>query len=135
MTNLQERLDKAVRDLTKPIIKEKIIAIDFDGTIVEQAFPEIGKLLPYAKEVLYNLYYQGYYIIIWTCRGGQELIDAKDFLDKKGIMYHKLNENAPFERVGFMPHPKIFADVYIDDRNLGGFPGWEYVEEMLSEGV
>lgn len=110
-----------------------VIAVDFDGTIVEHNFPKIGDLLPFAKEVINKLHKEGYYIIIWTCRGEYSLIDMINFLDKNKIHYDKINENAPYEILGFKPFPKIVADIYIDDRNLGGFPGWLKTYKILTE--
>lgn len=112
----------------------KIIAIDFDGTIVEHQFPEIGPLMPNAKEVINRLHEQGHYIIIWTCRNmtepeHPEWTDAPipaviAFLRNNGIHFDSINENHPAQ--GFwLQARKVFADIYIDDRNLGGFPGWE----------
>lgn len=106
---------------------KRILAIDFDGTIVEHAYPQIGKLMPFAKSAINLLYELNNYIIISTCRGGQELNCARFHLDLMGIKYHKINENAPFEMIGFQPFPKVFANVYIDDLNFGGFPGWQKV--------
>jgi hypothetical protein len=109
-----------------------IIAIDFDGTIVEHKFPEIGKLLPGAKEVI-NKLAKSYTIIIWTCRNheetSKEFLDMITFLLDNDIEYHYINQNDP--KNPFQPYPKIFANIYIDDRSLGGFPGWDVVEAML----
>jgi histidinol phosphatase-like enzyme len=96
-----------------------IVAIDFDGTIVEHEFPEMGDLKPYAKEVINKLHEEGYYIIIWTCRGEYGLIDAINFLKENEIHFDKINENAPYEMICFKPSPKIFANFYVDDRNVG----------------
>jgi len=107
-------------------MKKIIIAIDFDGTIIEHKFPDIGPLKLNAKEVINKLYEEGYYIIIWTCRGGSELLKVYDFMKNKGFLYHKINENRPFRELGFAPFPKIYADIYIDDKNLGSVPDdWE----------
>lgn len=116
-----------------------IIAIDFDGTIVEHQFPNIGPLRTNAKEVINRLYDEGHGIIIWTCRTSQNIFpastrptvfDVKDFLDKEGIKYHTINNNIP--ELSFQPSPKVYADVYIDDRQLGGIPDdWEDIYVKL----
>lgn len=112
-----------------------IFAIDFDGTIVKHEYPKIGDLRPRAKSVINKLYDKGHYIIIWTCRNDPELTEAINYLKMIRIKYHKVNENAPLKLVGFKTAPKIFANVYIDDLNLGGFPGWDYVRKLyLKEG-
>lgn len=114
------------------IFEKVIIAVDFDGTIVEHKFPEIGELKKDAKEVINKLYDDGYYIIIWTCRAGYQLIDMVNFLKEKEIKYHKVNENAPFEMIGFKPSPKIFANIYIDDANLDSLPEWTKIYRRIT---
>jgi len=110
-----------------------IIAIDFDGTIVENKYPKIGTLRKGAKAVINRLYDSGHFIIIYTCRGGQQGNEAYQFLKQKRIKFHKFNENAPYEMIKFVPSAKIFADVYIDDKNLGGIPEWKEIERILKE--
>lgn len=116
-----------------------IIAIDFDGTIVDHEFPGIGKLKPNVKEVINRLHNEGHTIIIWTCRTTQKepteestIFCAKEFLDRWGIKFHTINNNDP--RNSFQPAPKIYADVYIDDRNLGGIPeDWEDIYKIINK--
>jgi hypothetical protein len=94
-----------------------IFAVDFDGTIVEHKYPSIGKLLPYAKEVINLLHEEGHKIIIWTCRHKHEdILAATEFLKHSGIWFDKINANV--EETGFNSLPKIYADVYIDDRGI-----------------
>ena len=109
-----------------------IFAIDFDGTIVEHKFPEIGALLPGAKETINALVDAGHRVIIWTCRTSQDhagpnssIWAVHKFLTENGIKFTTINNNVP--DLSFQPSPKVYADVYIDDRNFGGFPGWDYV--------
>lgn len=117
-----------------------ILAIDFDGTIVEHKFPYIGKLLPGAKETINKWKDEGHRIIIWTCRNMVEpaypeiedatIFGAKRFLDENGIKYDAINsdvESVPF----YIQARKVFADIYIDDRNLGGFPGWKVADQII----
>ena len=109
-----------------------IIAIDFDGTIVHDDFPNIGPLQPYAKEVINRLHDAGHYIIIWTSRNGNSLIDAINYLLEHGVSFDRINDSEPGNRSQYMHDTrKIYADTYIDDRNLGGFPGWVSVEQLL----
>lgn len=110
-----------------------IFAIDFDGTIVEHKYPKIGDLLPGARRIINALYNKGHYIIIWTCRLEPELTEMINFLKTMRIKYHKVNENAPLKLLGYKPDPKVFANVYIDDLNLGGFPGWNHVQKLYLE--
>ena len=71
-----------------------IIAVDFDGTIVEDKYPKIGKLRGNAIEVLKKLQEEGHYIILWTCRDGSELEEAVLFLKEKGFVPDKINDHS-----------------------------------------
>lgn len=98
-------------------MKSLVLAIDFDGTIVDHKFPLIGELKPYAKEVINRLFDKGHEIIIWTCRSEpRDIKNMKDFLDNNGIKYNRINENS--RRVTFGCWPKIYANMYIDDRGF-----------------
>jgi hydroxymethylpyrimidine pyrophosphatase-like HAD family hydrolase len=107
------------------------IAVDFDGTIVEHAFPLIGKEKYFAFKTLIELQKKGWQIILWTCRYGKELDEAIDFCRKKGLEFYAVNKNYPEEIYDTENSRKIEADLYIDDRNIGGFPGWGEVWQML----
>lgn len=102
--------------MIKKINKERkpIIAIDFDGTIVTNAFPHIGKLMPNAKDVISKLKRDGNIIILWTCREGKNLEKALDFCKEIGIEFDAINEN--YKYLPFNTSNKIYADYYIDDR-------------------
>lgn len=112
-----------------------IIAIDFDGTIADSKYPDCGELRPDAKEVINHLHYLGHEIIIWTCRCDEPAEKAKKFLDDHGVKYHKFNEHMDrlIKEYGNNTR-KIFANVYIDDRQLGGLPEcWLEIERILHE--
>lgn len=102
-----------------------IIAVDFDGTIVEHQFPEIGKLIDNAADVLRKWKKEGHQLILWTCRndvdpannGRKPLSEAAMFLALNGIHFDAINVNVP--GLGFDPFPKVYADLYLDDRTLG----------------
>jgi len=91
--------------------------------------------MPGAQEYINRLHKEGYYIIIWTCRGGFGLVEMIEFLGQAKIPYDKVNENAPYEMIHFKPAPKIYADIYIDDRNLGGFPGWKAAYKIITDEI
>ena len=107
------------------------IAIDFDGTIVEHAYPEIGKEKLFAFETLRELQKKGFRLILWTYRTGKELDDAVEFCRQRGIEFYAVNKNYPEEVYDESVGRKIDADIYIDDRNIGGFPGWSEIWRML----
>jgi len=106
-----------------------IIAIDFDGTIVEHDYPRIGPLRPNAAEVI-RWIYSWADVIIWTCRYEVEGVrDMIEFLKDNHIPYTSINKNT--QELGFHPTPKIYFDICIDDRNLGGVPRWSEIYIML----
>jgi len=112
----------------------KIVACDFDGTIVKNN-DDLEKtefeFMPDAKKVL-KWIAQNFYLILWTCRSGQYLENAKNFLDEEGIEYKGINENASF--LPFSTSNKIFANEYIDDRaTVGGKIDWMKIKDFLAE--
>lgn len=106
-----------------------IIAIDFDGTIVEHAYPEIGKPIPFAIDTLLQMQKDGHKLILWTVRRGQLLQDAVDYCAERGLYFYAENENYRGENKekGDDVSRKLKADLFIDDRNLGGLPDWGVV--------
>jgi hydroxymethylpyrimidine pyrophosphatase-like HAD family hydrolase len=111
----------------------KTIAIDFDGTIVEDKYPAIGKPMLFAFETLKRLEKDGHRLILWTYRSGKSLKEAVEFCEKNDITFYAVNrsyqEEVFDEKVASR---KINADLFVDDRNLGGFPGWGEVYQMIS---
>lgn len=107
------------------------IAVDFDGTIVEHCFPEIGPEIPYATEVLKELQNKGHRLILWTFRDGIYLKQAVDYCTEKGVFFYAINESHPNEDFNKYMSRKIDADVFIDDRNVGGFIGWQNIRKIL----
>ncbi|MCQ2975700.1 MAG: hypothetical protein MJ211_12935 [Bacteroidales bacterium] len=105
------------------------IAVDFDGTIVENAYPSIGKPLPFAFQTL-KMLSKEHQLILWTCREGDLLTNAVDFCKNNGVEFYAVNKNFPEE-----DNPKcrkIDADIYIDDRNLDGIPDWGVIWQKIS---
>lgn len=108
------------------------IAVDFDGTIVEHEYPAIGKEMLFAFLTLKELNKKGARLILWTFRSGKELDEAVEFCRKNGVEFYAVNKNYPEEIMNDTVSRKIDADIFIDDRNLGGFPGWSEVWQMLN---
>lgn len=107
------------------------IAVDFDGTIVEHQYPEIGKEKLFAFRTLKELEKKGARLILWTFRTGKELDEAVEFCRKNGIEFYAVNKNYPEEIQDDTISRKIDADIYIDDKNIGGFPGWSEIWQMI----
>ena len=118
-----------------------VILIDFDGTVVEHKFPHIGPPMPNAFEVLKELKEAGWKLVLWTCREdfgyNRYLQEAVDFCRDNGIEFDGVNEALIEE--DFRPDKclkrKPHAHYCIDDRNLGGFPGWDVVRDTILKGA
>jgi hypothetical protein len=115
-----------MRDLTN--IK---IAVDFDGTIVEHDYPEIGKERLFAFITLRELQKRGALLILWTIRTGTELDEAVEYCRSNGIEFYAVNRNYPEEKWADDTPRKLNADIFIDDKNAGGFPGWGEILNMI----
>ncbi|MBP5504402.1 MAG: hypothetical protein IKR94_02710 [Bacteroidales bacterium] len=109
------------------------IAVDFDGTIVEDAYPEVGKPRPFAIKTLQMLA-RKHRLILWTCREGKQLEDAVTFCQQNGIELYAVNKNYPEEDDNDFFCRKIDADIYIDDRSLGGLPSWGEIYQAIEGG-
>ncbi|TBW30393.1 BT0820 family HAD-type phosphatase [Gramella sp. KN1008] len=108
------------------------IAVDFDGTIVENRFPEIGKPILFAFESLKKLQDEGHRLILWTYRHGERLNEAVEFCKKNGLEFYAVNKSYPEEEYDDTISRKILADIFIDDRNLGGLKGWGEIYQSLT---
>lgn len=107
------------------------VAVDFDGTIVENEYPQLGKPMLFAFETLKELQKRGFVLILWTVRTGKLLEEAVEFCRQNGVEFYAVNRNHPEEFLDPETPRKLDVDVFIDDRNLGGFPGWDKVFSML----
>ena len=115
-------------------VTNMIIAVDFDGTIVEHKYPSIGEELPFAVSTLRMLADQQHRLILWTVRRGRLLEEAVEWCRKRGLEFYAVNKNFPEEVLENNDcFGKINADVFIDDRNLGGIPDWGVIYKMISE--
>ncbi len=111
------------------------IAVDFDGTIVEHKYPSIGKEKPFAVETLKQLVCDGHILILWTVRSGALLEEAVKWCESRGIRLYAVNSNHPRDYMFSSTKddsPKVDADIFIDDANLGGLPDWGEIYEMIN---
>ena len=112
-----------------------IIAVDFDGTIVKHEYPKIGRELPFAIDTLKRLQQKPeYQLILWTVREGVELQEALEFCKNRGLEFYAVNSNYPEEEAEHKEPRKLKADLFIDDRNLGGLPDWGIIYRMIVSG-
>ena len=111
-----------------------IIAVDFDGTIVEHKYPEIGRELPFAIETLKKLQQERHRLILWSVREGELLQEAVDFCRERGLEFYAVNSNYAEETLESNHYSrKLKADLFIDDRNLGGLPEWGMIYRMIHD--
>ncbi|MCQ2168563.1 MAG: hypothetical protein MJY69_07895 [Bacteroidales bacterium] len=109
------------------------IAVDFDGTIVEHNYPRIGKEKRYAISTLRRLADEGHKLILWTHREGKLLDEAVEFCRARGLEFYAVNTEYPGAAwTGHGVSRKLKADIYIDDRNVGGLPEWTEIYGLVT---
>ena len=112
------------------------IAVDFDGTIVEHRYPEIGKEIPFATETLKILIADRHKLILWSVREGELLDEAVNWCREHGVEFYAVNRDYPEERGTDNNNHfsrKLKVDMFIDDRNIGGLPDWGTIYHMIKE--
>jgi hypothetical protein len=114
------------------ITNTQTIAVDFDGTIVTDEYPKIGKPIIFAFETLKKLQEQGHRLILWTYRYGKALDEAVAFCEQNGLVFYAVNKSFPEEEFDPKYSRKINADLFIDDRNIGGLKGWGEIYQLLT---
>ena len=94
-----------------------VFAIDFDGTLCESVWPEIGEPNKELIKYLIERRKQGDKLILWTCRSGEKLKAAVDWCREHDLKFDAVNENLP-ELIELFGNDcrKIGADIYIDDK-------------------
>ena len=117
----------------------QIIAIDFDGTLAKHEYPDIGEEVPEAVRVVKKLQSRGDQLILFTMRSREQLVEAVQWCEDRGINLYAVNHN-PDQRY-WTESPKVYAHIYIDDAAIGcplieegdGRPyvDWLEIERML----
>lgn len=111
-----------------------IIAVDFDGTLHMGAFPTIGIIAPDARAMMQKLKAEGHYIIINTCRCGDEERAAVNWLLEQDIPFDRVNDNNPDNTAKYGSNSrKIYAHVYVDDKQIGGLPTWKDIYQYVQD--
>ncbi len=113
------------------------IAVDFDGTIVEHRYPHIGAEIPFATDTLKMLIKDQHRLILWSVREGALLQEAVDWCKERGVEFWAVNRDYPEENGTHNNNHfsrKIKADLFIDDRQIGGLPDWGQIYRMIHEG-
>ena len=96
-----------------------IIAVDFDGTLCVESYPEIGAPNLKLIRMLRKKQELGDKLILWTCRAGDKLDEAVEWCRMQGLYFDAVNDNLP-EMVEMWGNNsrKITADIYIDDKSM-----------------
>lgn len=113
-------------------MKQLVIAVDFDGTIVTHMYPKIGEEIPNSIYFLKKIQEMGHLLILWTCREQAELIEAVTYCRSKGLHFDAVNTNA-VTMPDNLAKSKIYADCYIDDKNLEGKIDWKHIYKKVKE--
>ena len=113
-----------------------VIAVDFDGTIVEHQYPQIGPEIPFATETLRMLIQEHHRLILWSVREGALLDEAVEWCRQRGVEFYAVNRDYPEEEKEKNNHfsRKLKVDMWIDDRNVGGLPEWGQIYRIIKEG-
>ena len=110
------------------------IAVDLDGPIVEDRYPQIGKERPFAVATLKQLMNDGHHLILWTVRKGERLDEAVKWCEDRGVRFFAVNKDFDDDELDQLHHSrKIKADLFIDDRSVTGLPDWGVIYQLISQ--
>ena len=112
-----------------------LIAVDFDGTIVEHRYPEIGNEIPFATDTLRRLIMEKHRLVLWTVRSGHLLDEAIEWCKERGVEFYAVNSDYPEQEYDASQARKIKVDLVIDDRNIGGLPDWGVMYELIHRNI
>jgi hydroxymethylpyrimidine pyrophosphatase-like HAD family hydrolase len=118
-----------------------IIAVDFDGTIVEHRYPQIGKEIPFAVATLKKLSEDGHTLVLWTVREGELLDEAVKWCEERGLHFFAVNKNFDEDSDNEAQTSnneysrKLKAQIFIDDRNIGGLPDWGVIYQLITRRI
>ena len=113
--------------------RNMIVAVDFDGTIVEHRYPSIGDLIPGSIDYLKKLKDAGIKLVLWTCRAEEDLNQAVEFCRSHGIEFDAVNKDISNIGLSGAISPKIYADFYIDDRAMLYPVDWDIIGAAILE--
>lgn len=107
----------SIQEKDKEGMLPKIIAIDFDGTLVKDNFPDIGIINTNVWQAALRAKADGVKLILWTSRTGKSLDDAVKFCYNRGLTFDAINDNIEEVKALGWDARKVFATLYIDDRS------------------
>lgn len=107
------------------------IAIEFDGVIVEDAYPKIGEEKPFAFDTLKKLNKRGHTLILWSRRTGKLLDEAVAHCKQNGVQFYAANKSYPEEIIDKEVSRKVNAELFIDNRIDNDLPDWGAIYQMI----
>lgn len=122
-------------------MKNLVIAVDFDGTVVSHDYPEVGKDIG-AAPILKELLERGHELVLFTMRSGKHLHDAIEWFSKNNIRLYGIQYNPT--QAQWTCSNKCYAHIYIDDAALGcplldpidgkrSYVDWRQIRQLLKE--
>ena len=137
----EQQIDKAVKESMrhrpearpdKPK-RSQVWAVDFDGTLCDNNWPEIGEPRKEMIQILKLAQTTGVKLILWTCREGDLLQDALEWCKSQDLYFDVVNDNLPERQTQYGRNPrKVGADLYIDDRSFPGVEGsWRDLCQLI----
>lgn len=97
--------------------RQLIVSFDFDETLCKEAYPNIGKPKKHMIELAKFLQAHHVYTILWTCRAGTHLENAKKWCEEQGLKFDKYNEHSDMMAIKYDCNtPKVYADFVFDDK-------------------
>lgn len=134
VTELSNEYDSGEEDIQKLVNNfdwkslPEIIAVDFDGCLVEDKFPRIGKPNEELFDYLKKKKKEGSKLILWTCRTHDNIIEACDFCANRGLYFDAINDNIKEVKEAFDGGPrKVYASKYLDDKSVFVKAGNDYI--------
>lgn len=95
-----------------------IVAVDFDGILCKDKFPEIGEPNYDMVSFVRRLQDSGIETILWTSRVDDRLAEAIAWCEDRGLHFTSINDNTPSDKEQYGTNPrKVYADIYMDDRS------------------
>ena len=131
MKRLLKKILPKQDDVFRTLAPPMIIAVDFDGTCVTERYPKVGDDMPGAVLTLRSLATREHKLLLWTCREGEKLEDAVNWFKEREIPLAGINETPLADDFRPQGGRKVFANLYIDDKAFGGFPGWHKIHQEL----
>lgn len=108
-----------------------IVAVDFDGVLCQDKFPEIGRPNYFMVSFVRRLQDSEIETILWTSRVNDRLAEAVAWCEDRGLHFTSVNDNTPNNKEQYGTNPrKVYADVYMDDRSP-----WLTVYKSRSNGL